>query len=66
MIIRLTTLIAATCLILGWDQRRRAREQQQALQRGPAQPADVSAWEGEGGALPSVGSPLASVPVRLP
>jgi hypothetical protein len=66
MIIRLTTFIAAACVILGWDQRRRAREQQQALQRSRAQPADVSAWEGEGGALPTVGSQLGPAPVRKP
>ena len=59
MILRLTTVIAATCLILNWDNRRRARElQQQRAQK----PAAVSTWEGEGGALPTVGSQLGPAP----
>jgi hypothetical protein len=58
MMIRLTTFIAAACLILSWDQRRRAREQQQQRSK----PAEVSTWEGEGGALPTVGSQLGPAP----
>jgi hypothetical protein len=61
MMIRLTTFIAATCLILSWDQRRRAREQQQQQR---SKPAEVSTWEGEGGALPTVGSQLGPAPSR--
>jgi hypothetical protein len=59
MIIRLTTFIAAALLILNWDQRRRAREQ---AQQQRSKPAEVSTWEGEGGALPTVGSPLGPAP----
>jgi hypothetical protein len=58
MIIRLTTVIAATWLILNWDRRRREREQQQAR----AKPVEVTTWEGEGGALPSVGAQFGSAP----
>ncbi len=61
MIIRLTTFIAATCLILSWDQRRRAREQQQP---GRPTPADVGTWEGEGGALPTVGAQTGAAPLQ--
>lgn len=62
MIIRLTTFIAATCLILSWDQRRRAREQQQ--QQSRQKPAEVSTWEGEGGALPIVGAQTGPAPAQ--
>lgn len=62
MIIRLTTFIAATCLILSWDQRRRERERQQQLSR--SKPAEVTTWEGEGGALPTVGPQLGPAPVQ--
>ncbi len=62
MIIRLTTFAAAAWLILRWDQRRRAREQQLST---TTKPADVSTWEGEGGALPTVGPQLGPPPSRL-
>ena len=58
MIIRLTTFVAAAWLILNWDQRRRARLQ---LQRR-SKPAEFSTWEGEGGALPTVGSQVGPAP----
>jgi hypothetical protein len=58
MIVRLTTFIAAALLILNWDQRRRAREQEQQRSK----PAEVNTWEGEGGALPTVGSQLGPAP----
>jgi hypothetical protein len=61
MILRLTTFIAAACLILSWDQRRRERER---LQHSRSKPADVSTWEGEGGALPNVGPQLGPAPVN--
>jgi hypothetical protein len=54
MIIRLATFIAATWWILSWDQRRRAREQQQLPGRN--KPVEVSTWENEGGALPTMGA----------
>jgi hypothetical protein len=60
MIIRLTTVIACTLLILNWDQRRRAREQH--LQQSAAKPTEVTTWEGEGGALPKVGAQLGPAP----
>ncbi len=55
MILRLTAF-AAACLILRWDQRRRASEQRTLRTK----PAEVSTWEGEGGALPTVGPQLLS------
>ncbi len=58
MIVRLTTFIAATVLILKWDQRRRARERQPQRSKPP----EVSTWEGEGGALPTVGSQPGAAP----
>jgi hypothetical protein len=60
MIIRLATFVAAAWLILDWDQRRRERERQQQQRR--AKPAEVSTWEGEGGALPTVGSQIGPAP----
>lgn len=62
MIVRLTTFIAAACLVWQWDNRRRAREQERALQQSKAKPAEVTTWEGEGGALPTVGSQLGPAP----
>jgi hypothetical protein len=62
MIIRLTTFAAAACLIWQWDNRRRAQEQQRALQKSKAKPAEVTTWEGEGGALPIVGSQVGPAP----
>jgi hypothetical protein len=62
MIIRLTTAIAATLLILNWDQRRRAREQKE--QQSRAKPTEVTTWEGEGGALPKVGAQPGPAPLQ--
>jgi len=62
MIIRLTTLVAAACLVWQWDSRRRAREQERALKQPKAKPVEVTTWEGEGGALPVVGSQLGPAP----
>jgi hypothetical protein len=64
MIIRLTTFAAAVCLIWQWDNRRRARDQQRALQHSKAKPGEVTTWEGEGGALPIVGSQLGPAPAQ--
>lgn len=60
MILRLTAF-AAACLILRWDQRRRASEQQRTLR---TKPAEVSTWEDEGGALPTVGAQLGAAPTQ--
>lgn len=64
MILRLTTFAAAAWLVLQWDKRRREEEQHSAMQRPKAKPAEVSTWEGEGGALPIVGSQLGPAPAQ--
>lgn len=61
MIIRLTTFAVATWLVLQWDKRRRAAEQ---MPHPKAKPVEVSAWEGEGGALPIVGSQTGPAPAQ--
>lgn len=62
MNIRLATVVATACLVWQWDKRRRAQEQQRAMEQPKAKPAAVSTWEGEGGALPTVGSQLGPAP----
>ena len=60
MIIRLTTFAVAAWLVLQWDKRRREQETY-----GPrAKPAEVNTWEGEGGALPVVGSQTGPAPAH--
>lgn len=59
MILRLTTFAAAAWLILRWDERRRALERQTK-----SKPVEVSTWEGEGGALPTVGPQLGPAPTH--
>jgi hypothetical protein len=64
MIIRLTTFAVAAWLVLQWDKRRRDEEQHRAMQRPQAKPAEVTTWEGEGGALPVVGSQTGPAPAQ--
>jgi hypothetical protein len=64
MIIRLTTFAVAAWLVLQWDKRRRNEEQRSAMQRPSAKPAEVSTWEGEGGALPIVGAQTGPAPAQ--
>jgi hypothetical protein len=60
MIIRLTTFAVAAWLVLQWDKRRR----EQDSERPRTKPAEVSTWEGEGGALPIVGSQTGEAPTH--
>jgi hypothetical protein len=46
-------------LMLRWDERRRALERQPK-----SKPVEVSTWEGEGGALPTVGPQLGPAPTQ--
>jgi hypothetical protein len=61
MMFRLTAFAAAAWLILRWDQRRRASAQQPQ-----AKPVEVTTWEGEGGALPTVGPQHGPAPTTTP
>ena len=64
MIIRLTSFAVAAWLVLQWDKRRREEEQLNAMHHPKAKPVEVSAWEGEGGALPIVGSQTGPAPAQ--